>query len=159
VAGKHDVQPWLTQRRLLQHANRCLYVVLNGLAPEDGIEWKCYNLGLLYWNHGKMDEAEKMYLRALQGYEKALGPENVTTFVPAIYTNRNLGSLFQRRGDLVKARILYSKALVGCEKVFGNDHLRCCAVRESLNTLDIEKTNNKLIDTGRKDGQEEEMSP
>ncbi|KAN0086424.1 hypothetical protein V8E54_000112 [Elaphomyces granulatus] len=31
------------------------------------------NLGLLYKSQGKLDEAEKMYRRALQGYEKAFG--------------------------------------------------------------------------------------
>jgi Tfp pilus assembly protein PilF len=31
------------------------------------------NLGLLYANQGKLDEAEKMYQRALQGKEKASG--------------------------------------------------------------------------------------
>jgi hypothetical protein len=30
-----------------------------------------HNLGLLYANQGKMVEAKKMYLRALQGYETA----------------------------------------------------------------------------------------
>jgi tetratricopeptide (TPR) repeat protein len=29
------------------------------------------NLGLLYADQGKLDEAEKMYQQALQGYEKA----------------------------------------------------------------------------------------
>jgi tetratricopeptide (TPR) repeat protein len=32
------------------------------------------NLGNLYKNQGKLEEAEKMYQRALQGKEKAWGP-------------------------------------------------------------------------------------
>ena len=32
------------------------------------------NLGLLYVIQGKLDEAEKLYQRVLQGYEKALVP-------------------------------------------------------------------------------------
>jgi Tetratricopeptide repeat len=34
------------------------------------------NLGALYADQGKMDEAERMYQRALQGKEKAWGPEH-----------------------------------------------------------------------------------
>jgi hypothetical protein len=30
------------------------------------------NLGILYWNQGKLKEAEEMYQRALKGYEEAL---------------------------------------------------------------------------------------
>ncbi|KAF2434644.1 kinesin light chain 1, partial [Tothia fuscella] len=67
VPRDQDIQPWLTQRRLLQHAGRCSYIMLNGLVLEDKMEWICHQLGLLYWKQGKMDEAEKMYLRALQG--------------------------------------------------------------------------------------------
>jgi hypothetical protein len=37
VPGKQAVKPWLTQRRLLQHVARCSYIVLNGLARDDGM--------------------------------------------------------------------------------------------------------------------------
>ncbi|KAN0075132.1 P-loop containing nucleoside triphosphate hydrolase protein [Elaphomyces granulatus] len=37
------------------------------------------NLGVLYADQGKLDEAEKMYQRALQGFEKALGPGHTST--------------------------------------------------------------------------------
>ena len=67
VPGKESAKWWLTQRRLLQHAARCSYIVLNGLVIDDGMEWAFHNLGLLYADQGKLDEAEKMYKRALQG--------------------------------------------------------------------------------------------
>lgn len=38
-----------------------------------------HNLGLLYADQGKLAEAEKMYERALEGREKALGPEHTST--------------------------------------------------------------------------------
>jgi Tetratricopeptide repeat len=50
-------------------------------------------LGVLYADQGKLDEAEKMYRRALQGYEKALGLENVARYRPALKTIRNPGVL------------------------------------------------------------------
>jgi len=36
---------------------------------DNGMEWALYGLGLLYADQGKLDEAEEMYQRALQGYE------------------------------------------------------------------------------------------
>lgn len=37
------------------------------------------NLGVLYADPGRLDEAEKMYVRTLQGYEKALGQKAAAT--------------------------------------------------------------------------------
>jgi hypothetical protein len=48
------------------------------------------NLGLVYWNQGKLAEAEQMYDRALQGYEKALGAEHTLT----LSTVNNLGTVY-----------------------------------------------------------------
>ncbi|OCK72974.1 hypothetical protein K432DRAFT_270733, partial [Lepidopterella palustris CBS 459.81] len=67
-------------------------------------------------DQGKLGEAEKMCQRALEGYEKALGADNITTYIPALNTTWGLGSVFKRQGDSAKARIMYSKALVGYEK-------------------------------------------
>ena len=75
------------------------------------------NLGILYNKQGKLAEAEQMYQRALQGYEKALGTDNTSTYIPALNATWGLGALFEREVDLAKARIMYSKALVGYEKV------------------------------------------
>ena len=77
-----------------------------------------------------------MYQRALQGYEKALGADNITTYIPALNTIWNLGSLFKLQADFAKARIMYSKALAGYEKVVGPNHPKCQSLRESLQALD-----------------------
>jgi hypothetical protein len=37
------------------------------------------NLGLLYADQGRLLEAEQTYQQALQGYEKAWGPEHTST--------------------------------------------------------------------------------
>jgi hypothetical protein len=42
-------------------------------------------LGALYRDQGKLDEAEKLFQRALQGYKKALGT-NFETYIPALNT-------------------------------------------------------------------------
>src|SRR5436305_13708416 len=87
VLGEQTAQPWLTQRRLLQHVTRCLYMFSNSLVTDDGMAWACYNLGLLYTDQGKLAEAEQMYQQALQGDEKAWGPEHTST----LNTVNNLG--------------------------------------------------------------------
>jgi hypothetical protein len=76
-----------------------------------------------------------MYQRALQGYEKAIGADNITTYIPALNTVWGLGSLLERQADFVKARTTYSKALAGYEKVVGPDHPRCQCLREILQAL------------------------
>ncbi|OBT52297.1 hypothetical protein VE04_07697, partial [Pseudogymnoascus sp. 24MN13] len=99
VAKKQTDRPWLTQRRLLQHAMRCSYMLLNSLVTDDDVEWECYGLGFLYADQGKLVEAEQMYQRALQGYEKAWGLEHTST----LNTVNNLGNLYKNQGKLVEA--------------------------------------------------------
>jgi tetratricopeptide (TPR) repeat protein len=50
-----------------------------------------HQLGSLYADQGKLGEAEKMFERALQGYEKALGLEHTST----LDTVNNLGNLYK----------------------------------------------------------------
>ena len=76
------------------------------------------NLGLLYADQGKLDEAEKMYQRALEGYEKALGPDHTST----LNTINNLGLLYADQGKLDEAEKMYQRALQGYEKALGPDH-------------------------------------
>jgi tetratricopeptide (TPR) repeat protein len=118
IPSKQDIQPWPIQRRLLQHASRCSYIVLNGLVPEDGIEWAFHQLGVLYYDQGKMDEAEKMYLRALHGKEKAWGLDHTST----LNTVNNLGLLYSDQGKMDEAEKMYLRALQGYEKAWGLDH-------------------------------------
>jgi hypothetical protein len=58
---------WLLQRRLLQHIARYEHLIADGKVDIEGIEWALYNLGDLYKDQDKLAEAEKMYIRALQG--------------------------------------------------------------------------------------------
>ena len=112
-------QPWLTQRRLLQHTARCSYIVLNGLVPDDGMNEIYFSLGYLLKEQGKLVEAEQMYQRALQGKEKAGGPEHMSTFD----TINNLAVLYAGQGKLVEAEQMYQRALQGKEKIWGPKHI------------------------------------
>jgi hypothetical protein len=91
VPGERDFRPWLTQPRLLQHATRCSYMISTSLAADDELTDECHDLGLLYANQGKLVEAEQMYQRALQGYEKAWGLDHTST----LDTVNNLGNLYK----------------------------------------------------------------
>jgi tetratricopeptide (TPR) repeat protein len=97
------------------------------------------NLGNLYHDQGKLGDAEKMYQRSLQGYKRAIGPEGVTSYIPALRTSWALGSLFNLQGNAFKAREMYSAALAGYEKVYGLQHTHCQALRKSLSALDGSK--------------------
>jgi hypothetical protein len=51
-------------------------------------------LGILYAGLGRFDEAEKIYLRALMGYEKVFGQKAVKTYIPALNITQNMANLF-----------------------------------------------------------------
>jgi len=53
-----------------------------------------------------------MYQRALQGYEKAWGPEHTST----LNIVNNLAILYKTQGKLVEAEQMYQRALQGNEK-------------------------------------------
>jgi tetratricopeptide (TPR) repeat protein len=99
VPDKTARKGWLTQRRMLQHALRCSDIVSKGLLNNSGLEWALHNLGMLYADLGKLEEAEKMYQRALQGKEKAWGPEHIST----LSTVNNLRMLYANLGKLEEA--------------------------------------------------------
>ena len=113
---------WLTERRLLPHADRCIrylqkVVIQDGVGYDESIH-AFHKLGILYASQGKVAEAEKMYQRALDGYEKAFGPEHTFT----LDTVNNLGILYADQGKLDEAEKKYQRALDGYEKAFGPEH-------------------------------------
>jgi tetratricopeptide (TPR) repeat protein len=63
-------------------------------------------------DQGKLAEAEQMYVRALAGYEKALGADHTST----LSTVHNLGLLYADEGKLGEAERMYQRALVGYER-------------------------------------------
>ncbi|KAF7910010.1 uncharacterized protein EAF01_003728 [Botrytis porri] len=106
---------WLTQRRLLQHAIRQDFFIEDAKVDIDELYWEFHNLGILYSDQGKLVEAEVMYRRALEGKEKALGPDHTST----LDTVNNLGVLYKNQGKLAEAEVMYRRALEGYEKALG----------------------------------------
>jgi tetratricopeptide (TPR) repeat protein len=93
-------------------------------------------LGILYKFQGKPDEAEKMCQRALQGYEEALGLENVARCQPALNTIWNQGNLFATQGHLDEAREMYSRAYTGFRAVIGPSSNQCQHLERKIASLD-----------------------
>ena len=59
-----------------------------------------------------------MYIRALEGCKKALGPDHIST----LDTVNSLGALYSDQGKLAEAEAMYIQALEGKEKALGPDH-------------------------------------
>ncbi|KAH9869852.1 hypothetical protein J1614_006772 [Plenodomus biglobosus] len=131
VPSTSEPQYWVTQRRLLRHANRSwasIHAVLAGQEDNITMMGAVHGLGYLYAHHGKLDRAEEMYKRALQGYKKALGCDHTST----LSIINNLGSLYKKQGKLDRAEQMYGRALDGFEKALGRDHTPTLSVVNSL---------------------------
>ncbi|KAK3345661.1 hypothetical protein B0H65DRAFT_509300 [Neurospora tetraspora] len=127
---------WVLQRQLLPHAERCLWWMEELKGGECNIEditigHATHSLGLLYSNQGRLKEAETMYQRALEGYEKALGPDHTST----LDTVHGLGNLYTTQGRLKEAEAMYQRALEGYEKALGPDHTSTLGTVNNLGHL------------------------
>ena len=89
------------------------------------------NLGGLLEACGKLDEAEALYRRALEGMERVLGPDHSDTLTSV----NNLGLLLQARGELAEAEVLCRRALEGRERVLGPDHSSTLSSVNNLGSL------------------------
>jgi tetratricopeptide (TPR) repeat protein len=130
VPDTNEQHWWLLQQRLLQHATRQADFIVDAKVDVDGLYWNFYKLGNLYKDQDKLTEAEEMHLRALEGCEKTLGPDHISTLDMV----QNLGILYFNQGKLVEAEAMYRRALEGYEKIFGPDHI---SILNTVNNLGI----------------------
>jgi tetratricopeptide (TPR) repeat protein len=77
-----------------------------------------HDLGDLYNDQGKFEEAQSMYKRALYSREKALRAEHTST----LDTVNNLGNLYNDQGKHIEAEQMYKQALYSKEKALGTEH-------------------------------------
>jgi tetratricopeptide (TPR) repeat protein len=131
VPNEDALKFWVTQRRLLGHTARCWDLVSHGVVRDEGLEWALGSLANLYCRQCKLDEAEKMYVRALLGFEKALGADHTST----LETANNLGLLYADQGKLEEAEKIYVRALQGFEKALGADHTSTLGTVNNLGLL------------------------
>ncbi|MCJ1348933.1 hypothetical protein MMC31_007166, partial [Peltigera leucophlebia] len=122
VPTKDIPQYWAIEQRLFPHASRCLEDIRHGVdmeTPDNGnINRAIHRLGGLYADQDRMQEAEALFRRALEGYEKAWGPEHTST----LDTVNNLGVLYADQGKMPEAEAMYRRALEGYEKAWGPEH-------------------------------------
>jgi tetratricopeptide (TPR) repeat protein len=76
------------------------------------------NLGSLLNAQGKLEEAEVLSRRALEGSERVLGVDHPDTLNSAFC----LGSLLYKQGKLEESVSLLRRALEGYERVLGPEH-------------------------------------
>jgi tetratricopeptide (TPR) repeat protein len=109
---RQEIRDFATiQRRLLPHVAQLLLYWKFVTATPDFTDTTVYlsslhMLGDLCTDQGKLNEAEQMYQRALQGNEKTLGPEHTST----LRTVNNLGNLYKSQGKLDEAEQMYQRA-------------------------------------------------
>jgi tetratricopeptide (TPR) repeat protein len=147
IPDESELEYWKLRKRLLPHGSRVQrWIDDERLEQLDGANgwiarsWIYYFLGVLFAHQGKLVEAEKLYLRALQGYEKALGAEHTITLDVVTY----LGNLYRKRGKLVEADKMYMQALQGYEKALGAEHTSTLVVVGNLGNLYSDQ--GKLVD-------------
>ena len=116
-----EAEYWLLQQRLLPHADRCVRQM--GVAEahhylQVEASDAFHGLGILFADQGKYAKAEKMNRRALDGREKAWGPDHTST----LSIVNNLASLYVDQGKHAKAEEMYRRALDGYIRARGRNH-------------------------------------
>lgn len=128
---------WVLQRR--PHAERCSWWTRE-IYKTDETGWSLddpraiyalHSLGGLYRDQGRLPEAGAIYQRALQRYEKTLGPGHTST----LKTVNNLSGVYMDQGRLAEAEAMYQRALQGKEKTLGPDHTLTLEVVNDLAIL------------------------
>ncbi len=132
VPADTESEYWKLRKRLFPHGNRVCRWVDEHLEQSHGANgwalppWIFFKLGVLYADQGKLDEAEKMYVRTLTECEKAPDVEYIIT----LDTFNNLGRVYFDQNKLDKAEKIYQRVLIGTEKIVDAEHI------STLNTVD-----------------------
>ncbi|KAF4932020.1 Nephrocystin-3 [Colletotrichum viniferum] len=92
-------------------------------------------LGLCYNSQGQMGDAQAMLEQAVQGSEKALGPDHRDTLTAV----HNLGIVYAERGQLEDAKMMYKRAFEGREKVLGPYHPQKLWAVSSIGSIYLER--------------------
>jgi tetratricopeptide (TPR) repeat protein len=89
------------------------------------------NLALIYYLQSEYEEAESLYLSALEIYQQRLGGIH-----PDVATIQwNLGILYQKQCRYPEAKALYCQALAIAQSKLGSDHPDTQGILSWLNSL------------------------
>ncbi|KAI5460951.1 hypothetical protein BGZ63DRAFT_425413 [Mariannaea sp. PMI_226] len=129
---------WTLQQRILPHAERCLWWIQENFSQPDNeaitdslVTDSIHGLGMLYWNQGKPSQAEAMYGRALEGSEKALGRDHIST----LRTVNNLALVYLDQGKFSEAEVMLVRAIKGKEKALGYNHISTLGTIKNLGSM------------------------
>lgn len=118
---------WVTGRRLIAHADWCLEI-MRDIQVGDEIVAVLPCFAILYSSQGRLQKAEAIYDRAVEGYEKARGEGHPATL--AIIGD--LGMLYREQGRFYEAGAMCERALVAYEKMWGPEHRLTLAIVHNL---------------------------
>ncbi|AKE64763.1 hypothetical protein MYAER_2419 [Microcystis aeruginosa NIES-2549] len=89
------------------------------------------NLAKLYQSQGRYEEAETLFLQALELRKQLLGDKH-----PDVSSSLNgLAKLYDSQGKYEEAEPLYLQALAIAEQALGENHPTTVNIRENLQTL------------------------
>ena len=133
IVPEEEESYWIQDRRLLPHVVQLRNRTGNRTGTDDSkfYAWACHVIGGLLARQALLIEAEEMYMRALKGYEKALGAEHTST----LNSVKSLGTLYSVQGKLAEAEEMYMRALKGYEKALGAEHTSTLSTVHSLGIL------------------------
>ena len=100
----------------------------------------CSNLGMLYQEMGRLNEAEKYMLTALARRESSLGTDHPDTLTSI----NNLAILFCSQGKVAKADEYFRKALAALEKVRGPNHPQ--TIQTVINVGSLAREQGKFVE-------------
>ena len=141
VAGHISGVKWedlsdLKYRRFNPHAERLVHDRFQETVNRHTFTWweleKIAHIADLLARQVRLQAAEQMYLQALAGKEKALGPDHTSTLA----TVHALGNLYTDQGKLAEAEQMYQRALAGKEKALGPDHTETVETVHNLGNLE-----------------------
>jgi tetratricopeptide (TPR) repeat protein len=129
----------LRYRRLTPHAVRLAHERFQPVGcQQEWLQTKHTRAGLisqLLKQQIQYKAAERMHLRALAGYEKALGPDHTSTLITII----SMGTLLCLQDQLSEAENMYQHALSGAKRALGPDHIRVLGTVNNLANLYCEQ--------------------
>jgi tetratricopeptide (TPR) repeat protein len=117
----------LGAQALLPHAR----MVATRLEKQPGLtrlEYEIYVTAYFMKKWESSRAVEVLYVRALRGYEEALGAKHTST-LDTVY---NLGNLYRDNGEVSKARQMYARAVEGYRRVKGDHDADIEYLREQL---------------------------
>jgi tetratricopeptide (TPR) repeat protein len=137
VPLKSEVEFWRKRKRITAHG-LCVsrWIEEDSRVDKEGVAEELIRPGFLHSLGYLLDgenrqQAVQMLQRALQGYEKAWGPEHI----PTLNTVSNLGLLYAKLGQLDEAEKMYQRALQGYEKALRPEHTTTLNTVNNLGSL------------------------